>query len=62
MFKFQSIFGDELKDLRKNKQRKRWQPLDISITLTPQTGMSGPSPVYAQVDLRVTCAEEYPEE
>ncbi|XP_012285402.1 eIF-2-alpha kinase GCN2 [Orussus abietinus] len=57
-----SIFGDELRDLRKTKQRKKWQPLDIVITLTPQQGMSGPAQVYAQLDLHITCGEKYPEE
>ncbi|XP_015584813.1 eIF-2-alpha kinase GCN2 [Cephus cinctus] len=57
-----SIFGDELYDLRKNKQRKKWQPLDVSVTLMPQQGMSGPAQVYAQIDLHVICGEKYPEE
>lgn len=59
---FQSIFGDELRDLRKNRQKKKWQPIDIIITLTPQKGMSGPIQVYAQVDLHITCSEKYPDE
>ncbi|KAI4482571.1 hypothetical protein M0804_008424 [Polistes exclamans] len=56
-----SIFGDELRDLRKNKTKKKWQPLDISITLTPQKGMSGPAEIYAQIDLHITCGEKYPD-
>ncbi|XP_031785554.1 eIF-2-alpha kinase GCN2 [Nasonia vitripennis] len=57
-----SIFGDELCDFRKNKQKKKWQPLDIAITLTPQQGMSGPVEVYAQVDLHVACGDNYPKD
>lgn len=57
-----SIFGDELRDLRKNRNKKRWQPLDIVVTLTPQKGMSGPAEVYAQIDLHVICCDKYPDE
>ncbi|XP_035732758.1 eIF-2-alpha kinase GCN2-like [Vespa mandarinia] len=56
-----SIFGDELCDLRKNKTKRKWQPLDILITLTPQKGMSGPAQIYAQIDLHITCGEKYPD-
>lgn len=58
----QSIFADELCDLRNRKNRKKWQPLDVNITLTPQKGMSGPAKVYVQIDLRVTCSDRYPAE
>ncbi|XP_012255300.2 eIF-2-alpha kinase GCN2 [Athalia rosae] len=57
-----SIFAEELHDQRKTKAKKKWQPLDLSITLTPQKGMSGPAEVYAQIDLQVICGEGYPEE
>ncbi|KAG7210245.1 hypothetical protein KM043_011793 [Ampulex compressa] len=57
-----SIFGEELHDLRKSKNKKKWQFLDISVTLTPQKGMSGPAQVYAQIDLHVSCGEKYPDE
>ncbi|XP_023245579.1 eIF-2-alpha kinase GCN2 [Copidosoma floridanum] len=57
-----SIFVNELRDLRKSKQKKKWQPLHISITLTPQKSMSGPAEIYTKVDLHVTCNEKYPEE
>ncbi|KAJ8673725.1 hypothetical protein QAD02_004987, partial [Eretmocerus hayati] len=57
-----AIFGEELRDLRKNKNKKKWQPLDICLTLTPQRGMSGPAEVFAQVDLHVICGEKYPQE
>ncbi|XP_034940000.1 eIF-2-alpha kinase GCN2 [Chelonus insularis] len=57
-----SIFGDELKDLRKTKQKKKWQPMNIKMTLTPSQGMSGPAQVYAQIDLLISCGETYPEE
>ncbi|KAL6267393.1 hypothetical protein P5V15_000468 [Pogonomyrmex californicus] len=57
-----SIFGDELCDLRKNKNKKKWQPLDIVVTLTPQKGMSGPAEIYAQIDLHVICCDKYPDE
>ncbi|KAL0111656.1 hypothetical protein PUN28_013086 [Cardiocondyla obscurior] len=57
-----AIFGDELQDLRKNKNKKKWQPLDIVITLTPQKGMSGPAEVYAQIDLHIICCDKYPDE
>lgn len=58
----QSIFGDELRDLRKNKNKKKWQSLDIVVTLTPQKGMSGPAQIYAQIDLHIICDEKYPDE
>ncbi|XP_043791915.1 eIF-2-alpha kinase GCN2 isoform X2 [Apis laboriosa] len=57
-----SIFGDELCDLRCEKNRKKWQPLDILISLMPQKGMSGPAKVYAQIDLHVVCSNKYPDE
>ncbi|XP_050446671.1 eIF-2-alpha kinase GCN2 [Cataglyphis hispanica] len=57
-----SIFGDELRDLRKNKNKKKWQPLDIVVTLTPQKGMSGPAEIYAQIDLHIICSDKYPDE
>ncbi|XP_046628055.1 eIF-2-alpha kinase GCN2 [Neodiprion virginianus] len=57
-----SIFAEELHDHRKTKGKKKWQPLDLSITLTPQKGMSGPAEVYAQIDLQVICRDNYPEE
>ncbi|KOC70443.1 Eukaryotic translation initiation factor 2-alpha kinase 4, partial [Habropoda laboriosa] len=57
-----SIFGDELRDLRSRKNRQKWQPLDILITLKPQKGMSGPAEVYAQIDLHVTCNDKYPDQ
>uniref|UniRef100_V9IM14 Eukaryotic translation initiation factor 2-alpha kinase 4 n=1 Tax=Apis cerana TaxID=7461 RepID=V9IM14_APICE len=57
-----SIFGDELCDLRHEKNKRKWQPLDILISLMPQKGMSGPAKVYAQIDLRVMCSNKYPDE
>ncbi|XP_078042063.1 eukaryotic translation initiation factor 2 alpha kinase Gcn2 isoform X2 [Augochlora pura] len=57
-----SIFGDELRDLRCGKNKRKWQPLDIIVTLTPQKGMSGPAEVHAQIDLHVTCSNNYPDE
>uniref|UniRef100_A0A0C9QMD1 non-specific serine/threonine protein kinase n=1 Tax=Fopius arisanus TaxID=64838 RepID=A0A0C9QMD1_9HYME len=55
-----SIYGDELRDLRRGKPHRRWHPLDISMTLTPQRGMSGPMEVHAQIDLHTICNENYP--
>ncbi|XP_031826312.2 eukaryotic translation initiation factor 2 alpha kinase Gcn2 isoform X1 [Nomia melanderi] len=57
-----SIFGDEFCDLRRGKNKRKWQPLDILVTLIPQRGMSGPAEVYAQIDLHVTCSDKYPDE
>ncbi|PBC28880.1 Eukaryotic translation initiation factor [Apis cerana cerana] len=57
-----SIFGDELCDLRHEKNKRKWQPLDILISLMPQKGMSGPAKVYAQIDLRVMCSNKYPDD
>ncbi|XP_057339271.1 eIF-2-alpha kinase GCN2-like isoform X3 [Microplitis mediator] len=57
-----SIFGEDLKDLRNNKNKRKWQPLSVSMTLTPSQGMSGPVQVYAQIDLHVTCGDTYPED
>ncbi|XP_012229735.1 eIF-2-alpha kinase GCN2 [Linepithema humile] len=58
----ESIFGNELRDLRKNKNKKKWQPLDVVVTLTPQKGGSGPAEIHAQIDLRITCNDKYPNE
>ena len=49
-----------MKDLRKNNKKKKWLPPDIIITLTPQMGSSGPVEAHAQLDLHVTCSDEYP--
>ncbi|CAD6209191.1 GSCOCG00003773001-RA-CDS [Cotesia congregata] len=57
-----SIFGDDLEDMRNNKNKRKWQPLNIKVTLTPSQGMSGPVQVYAQIDLHVMCGESYPED
>ncbi|XP_012147021.2 eukaryotic translation initiation factor 2 alpha kinase Gcn2 isoform X1 [Megachile rotundata] len=57
-----SIFGDELRDLRNKKDKQKWQPLDVIITLMPQKGMSGPAKAYVQIDLHVTCSNKYPAE
>lgn len=62
LYNVQSIFGEELRDLRKNKNKKKWQPLDIIVTLTPQKGMSGPAEVHAQIDLHIICSDKYPDE
>lgn len=58
----QSIFGDELRDLRKIRNKKKWQCLDIIVTLTPQKGMSGPAQIHAQIDLHIICGDKYPDE
>lgn len=58
----QSIFGNELRDLRKNKNKKKWQPLDVVVTLTPQQGGSGPAEIHAQIDLHIICNDKYPNE
>ncbi|KAK0164782.1 hypothetical protein PV328_003359 [Microctonus aethiopoides] len=57
-----AIFADEITDLRTHKNKRKWQPMDITIKLTPQKGMSGPAEIYAQIDLHITCGEKYPED
>ncbi|KAK0182830.1 hypothetical protein PV327_000924 [Microctonus hyperodae] len=57
-----AIFADEITDLRTHKNKRKWQPMDITINLTPQKGMSGPAEIHAQIDLHITCGEKYPEE
>lgn len=46
--------------MRKNKNKKKWQPMEICMTLTPQQGMSGPAEIYAKIDLLVYCCDKYP--
>lgn len=58
----QAIFGPaELKDLRNTDVWHTYRPPDIILTVTPQQGSSGPSEVYAQIDLHVTCGDAYPD-
>lgn len=61
MFSFQAIFNDDLRDLRTPSVWNKWTPLDISITLSPFQGSRGLREVHAQVDLRITCSEKYPD-
>lgn len=54
---FQSIYGDDLTDLR--KKTRKWIPLHLSITLLPLQGSCGLQ-VHAKVDLHIICTENYP--
>ncbi|KAH0562864.1 eIF-2-alpha kinase GCN2-like isoform X1 [Cotesia glomerata] len=56
-----SVFGDNLQDLRNNKNKRKWQPLNVNITLTPSQGMPGSPQGNVQIDLQITCGETYPE-
>ncbi|XP_066996679.1 eIF-2-alpha kinase GCN2 [Anabrus simplex] len=57
-----SIYAQQLQDLREEIAWNVWRPLDLAITLKPQQGSSGLQEVHAQIDLHVTCSENYPEE
>ncbi|KOX69004.1 Eukaryotic translation initiation factor 2-alpha kinase 4, partial [Melipona quadrifasciata] len=54
-----SIFGEEICDLRPEK--RKWQPLNIIISLMPQKSMSL-AEAYAQIDLHIICTDKYPDE
>lgn len=56
----QAIYGNDLKDLRKTTKR-RWVPLNFSITLTPLQGSTGLQEVHVKVDLHVVCTAKYPD-
>ncbi|CAH1116543.1 unnamed protein product [Phaedon cochleariae] len=56
----QAIYGCDIKDLRGKSVWKRWKPLDLSITLTPQQGSLGTQEIYVKVDLHIICNDEYP--
>lgn len=58
----QSIYEDVLKDLRvKPKNSKKWVPLNLSLTLTPQQGSIGTQEIYVKIDLHVVCSNNYPD-
>uniref|UniRef100_A0A182PJE4 non-specific serine/threonine protein kinase n=1 Tax=Anopheles epiroticus TaxID=199890 RepID=A0A182PJE4_9DIPT len=52
----QSIFHDEVEDLR--PRTGRWKPLELRLHLTPQRGSA--KEAYVKVDLYVTCPPKYP--
>lgn len=39
-----------------------WEPLHISVTLTPQQGGSGQHEIHAQIEMVVHCNKKYPDE
>ncbi|KAL3285701.1 hypothetical protein HHI36_000232 [Cryptolaemus montrouzieri] len=53
-----SIYSGDIKDLRTGQNK--WKPLDLVISLKPQQGSSSTRDIYVQVDLRVTCSKQYP--
>ncbi|XP_075532445.1 eukaryotic translation initiation factor 2 alpha kinase Gcn2 [Dermacentor variabilis] len=55
----QSMFLDDVKDLRKNDKWKTWRPPEILLTLRPQQSMT-PFQAHVQVDLHVRCNSQYP--
>ncbi|KAH7981783.1 hypothetical protein HPB52_001093 [Rhipicephalus sanguineus] len=55
----QSMFLDDVKDLRKNDKWKTWRPPELLITLRPQQSMT-PFQAHVQVDLHVRCSSQYP--
>lgn len=55
----QSMFLDDVKDLRKNDKWKTWRPPEILLTLRPQQSMT-PFQAHVQVDLHVKCNSQYP--
>lgn len=58
----QSIFLDDIKDLRKHDKWKTWRPPEILLTLRPQESMTPFKEVHVRVDLHVTCTRAYPNE
>lgn len=58
---FQSIFGNDVKDLRENGGAAiGWRPLDLVIKLLPQQGSSGHREAYTRTNLHVICPSKYP--
>lgn len=58
----QSIFLDDIKDMRKRDKWKLWRPPEVLLTLRPQESMTPLKEVHVQVDLHVTCTHQYPNE
>lgn len=56
----QSIFGDDVKDLRDKLDTQQWRPLVLLIKLLPQKGSSYNREVYAETQLHVICPAKYP--
>lgn len=55
----QSMFLDDVRDLRKHDKWKTWRPPELLLTLRPQQSM-GPFEAHVQVDLHVRCGSQYP--
>lgn len=61
----ESIFGDDVEDLRPVQENQNWKPLNFRINnLTPLQGGSsqghGPSEIYVRLALRFICSAKYP--
>ncbi|XP_012935952.1 eIF-2-alpha kinase GCN2 isoform X1 [Aplysia californica] len=57
----ESIFGDDLEDLRKKVAWKVARPLELILSLKPQQSTGGEGQVYAQVDMVIKCPPRYPD-
>uniref|UniRef100_A0A1B0GPF6 Uncharacterized protein n=1 Tax=Phlebotomus papatasi TaxID=29031 RepID=A0A1B0GPF6_PHLPP len=54
----QSIFGQDVTDLREKGQG--WKPLDLKLMLTPLMGSSGVTEAHVRTSLHITCTSKYP--
>ncbi|GAB0096649.1 eukaryotic translation initiation factor 2-alpha kinase 4 [Sergentomyia squamirostris] len=54
----QSIFGQDVEDLRESGQG--WKPLNVRLTLTPTLGSSGTTEIYVRTTLHIICTNKYP--
>ncbi|KAL7298279.1 hypothetical protein TKK_0008630 [Trichogramma kaykai] len=59
-----AIYCGQMRDLRgkNNKNKKKWKPMQYAINLWPQrnTSLEGKLEIHAQVDLKVECGPNYP--
>nr|XP_006824933.1 PREDICTED: eukaryotic translation initiation factor 2-alpha kinase 4-like [Saccoglossus kowalevskii] len=57
-----SIYMDECIDVRDNDTWKVQRPLEVLLHLKPQQSMGGTNEIYVNIDLRVKCSDNYPNE
>ncbi|KAH9514286.1 Eukaryotic translation initiation factor 2 alpha kinase 4, partial [Bulinus truncatus] len=57
----ESIYGDDLEDLRKKVAWKVASPLELKLTLKPQQSMGDGGLAYVQLDMVVKCSPRYPD-
>ncbi|XP_070577673.1 eIF-2-alpha kinase GCN2-like [Ptychodera flava] len=57
-----AIFMDDCRDLREDDPWQVQRPLEVVLHLLPSESMRGETEVYAKIDLRINCTENYPDE